>query len=220
MKRISLLILIIAILTLGSCYTTEDAADVNQERIRANYCTTFNGTRNTTKSVISFRFGQTPLRVSNPMYFRDKKLYEKEDIIFGLHYSRKMDVLKSGTYEWTDENGVPYTNYVRAYPFSLVNIVSELKKFTYYKLPWQGEDIPYESGNFTISVTSLEENVTVTFSSGELIEIHSDDLMEIPTGRARMTISRHHEESVDEGTQAGGKSSVIFEQEYEILIID
>ena len=219
MKRI-LILAFTALSSLCGCYTTEDAADVNQDRIKANYCTTFNGTRATTKSVINFRFGQTPLRVSHSPLFRDKKLYEKEDIIFGLHYAKTLDGIKSGNYEWTDENGTVYTNYVRAYSFSLPQPPSELKKFTYYKLNWQGEEIPYEEGNFTVSIKSLEEHVTTSFSSGPLIEIHSDDLIDLPTGRARMTISRQHQEPVDEGTQAGGQSRVIFEQEYEILIID
>ena len=220
MKHSTLILLFFSLLTFIGCYTVEDASDVNQDRIKANYCTIFNGTHQTTKSVISFRFGQTPLRVSNPMYYTNQRLHEKEDLIFGLHYSRQHNGIKNGDYEWTDENGSTYSNSVRAYPFSLLQSITELKKYTYYNLNWEGEEIPYEAGSFTISVNSLEDHTTVTFTTGELIEIHSDDLTSLPLGRAIVTISRHHKEPVEQRTPAGGKSTVIFEREYEILIID
>ncbi len=219
MKSLPLLILPLVLTSLSGCYSVEDAANVNQDRIRAEYCTVFNGTYGTTKAVINFRFGQTPLRLSNPMYFAAKRLSEQQDILFGLHYARTLDGVATGSYEWTDENGVSYHNEVQPYAFELTQPITELQKFTYYKLAWTGQQIPYENGDFTITLTSLESNYTVSFSAGELLEIHSDNLENMPDGRARMTIARQHSESVDETTQAGGHSTVSFERVYVIRII-
>jgi hypothetical protein len=172
------------------------------------------------KSVISFRFGQTPLKLSNPMYFRDKKLYEKKNLIFGLHYARQLDGASNGQYEWTDENGATYSNQVDIYPFDLIMPITQLKKGHYYKLSWEGAVIPYEAGKFSITIKSYADNSSTTFSAGELLEIEPEYTQNIPSGKARISISRNHEEPVDEGTQAGGKSSVSYIREYEILIID
>jgi len=220
MKSITLISLLLTFLSFTGCYSVEDAADVNQERIKVNYHTIFNADRNTTEATIHFLFGQTPLRLSQPMYFKEKRLHEQDDILFGLHYRRDIDTLSKGVYEWTDENGVVYQNEVKPFSFSLNEPVTQLKKYTYYKLPWSGKEIPYEAGAFRITVESLETYAIASFDSGELIEIHSDDLEIIPSGRARLTIARQHTEPVDVRTEAGGRSTVSFEREFEISIIN
>jgi hypothetical protein len=219
MKSLSLLTLLLVLTALSGCYTAENAEDVNQDRIKTNYETVFNATRKTTTATIHFRFGQTPLRLSNPMYYANKRLQETKDIIFGLHYTRTVDGIGTETYEWTNEQGDTYRNSVKPYSFDLHQPVKELKKYTYYKLPWTGQEIPDGSAEFSITVMSLVENVTTTFTSGHLIEIHSDNLDILPAGRARMTIARKHNEPIDERTEAGGRSTISFEREYEIVII-
>jgi len=215
-----LLLPLLGLLCLCGCYDVEDAADVNQERIKATYCTVFNATRETTKSLISFKFGNTPLRVSNPLYFEELRLFEKENTIFGLHYSRQLDGFAAGTYQWTDEEGQVYQNFVETFGFDLTEEITELKKHTYYKLPWEGAQIPYEAGDFTITIESHVDHSICSFHAGELLEIESDQLHEIPVGKARMKISRNYSEPIDEGTQAGGDSDVSFVREYEISIVE
>jgi len=220
MKFYALVLLAISILTFSGCYLTEDAADVNQERINATYCTVFNATRGYTKSILAFKFGNTPLRLSNAMYFRNKRLYEEDDIIWGLHYARDVDGINNGTYEWTDENGHVYFNEVPVFGFELENEPQAFKKHQYYDLAWIGDQIPYEAGEFSIQFDSHVDGRIYSFHSGRRLEIESDYLDHLPSGRATLTLSRNYSEPIDEGTQAGGESGVSFVREYEITITD
>lgn len=205
---------------LASCYSVEDAADVNQERIQTIYQTEFNMTRETTSAQIKFQFGQTPLKMSNASYFEASKLHEKKDVIFGLHYRRKLEGVATGEYQWTDETGKIFYNPVALYSFDLDEPVDELKKYTYYKLPWSGDNIPSQADDFTITIESYVDGTICSFHVGELIEIHSDHLINLPEGNARLTISRNYSDKIEEKTQAGGDSHVCVVREYEISIIE
>lgn len=220
MKSVVLTFLWSSLVVFIGCYSVEDAADVNQDRIKVNYHTVFKADREITEATIHFRFGQTPLRLSQPMYFKEKRLQEQEDIIFGLHYSRTLDDYSKGLYIWMDENGKEYKNEVKPYGFSLNEPIKQLQKYTYYKFPWTGQEIPYEAGTFRIAIESLEEYAIVSFDSGEHIEIHADKLDILPVGRARMTIARKYSEPVEDPTKAGGCSTVSFEREFQVSIID
>ena len=202
MRFYTLAVLLLATLTFSGCYLTEDAADVNQERISTTYCTVFNASRDYTKSIISFKFGNTPLRLSNAMYFRNMRLFENEDFIWGLHYSRDVDGISDGTYEWTDENGEIYFNEVKAFSFNLTNPITEIEKYKYYNLEWTGDLIPFVAGDFYITIDSHVDGTKCTFYAGEQLEIESDKLDYLPIGPARMIISRNYSEPIDEGTQA------------------
>jgi len=199
---------------------TEDASDVNQERISTTYCTVFNASRGYTKSLISFKFGYTPLRVSSTSYFRDQRLFEKKDIILGLHYSREVEGISDGTYEWMDATGEVYFNQVKAYSFNLIHPPSQLQKYRYYNFSWAGVEIPNFSGDFHITIDSHVSGSPVGFDGGELLEIDSHQLDYLPTGRATMTISRNYSEPIDNRTQAGGESTVSFVREFEIIIVE
>ncbi len=211
---------IVLLSVLASCYSVEDAADVNQERIQTFYHTEFNATRATTQATLGFRFGQTPLKVSNPIYFEAVNLREKKDIIAGLHYTRKLDGLFEGEYEWTDETGQVYFNQVPVYAYHLQEPVTTLKKYTYYKLPWEGDQLSKGNDDFVITVESHVDGTICSFNTGDLIEIHSDHLINLPTGAARLTISRNYSETIDDRTPAGGESKVAFVREYEIEITE
>lgn len=213
-------ILAILLTVLSGCYLSEDASDVNQERIKTSYSTVFNATRDYTKSVISFKFGYTSLRVSNPIYFRDMRLFEREDLILGLHYSRDVDGISNGLYEWTDEEGEVYLNTVKAFGFDLINEPTEFEKYRYYNLAWEGEEIPNQSGGFNIKIKSYVDGTSYSFHTGNSLELASNHLNNLPAGAARMTIFRNYSEQIDEETQAGGKSTVSFVREYEITIVE
>ncbi|MCP4456974.1 MAG: hypothetical protein GY816_02945 [Cytophagales bacterium] len=220
MRPLLLSILLFALLAFSGCYMSEDASDVNQDRISTTYCTVFNASRDYTKSLISFKFGNTPLRVSNYSYFLDNRLFETKDIILGLHYSREIDGINDGSYEWTDETGKVYLNQVKAYSFDLIDPPSELKKYQYYMLGWDGAEIPEQAGDFHISIESHVAGISEIFYVGERLELESSHLDNMPAGRATMTISRNYSEPIDERTQAGGESTVSFVREFEITIVE
>lgn len=220
MSRALLFLFIISSASLTGCYSEEDAADVNQDRIKANYSTTFNLTKRTTEACIQFLFGQTPLRLSNPMYYKEAKLHETDNWLLGLHYARKMDGKAEGTYEWTDENGRTFTHAVIRYDWDLADVPATLEKYTYYKLSWNGEDIPHQAGEFAITLESRVQNHTLYFTTGELIEIHSDKLSNFPSGDALMRISRDYTLPVQDKTEAGARSQVSVQREWLIRISD
>ena len=220
MRSITLILLLAAISIFTGCYTTEDAADVNQDRISVTYCTVFNETRGYTKSVIYFKFGQTNLRLSNAMYYRSQRLYEEDNILWGLHYARDVDQVTTGSYEWTDENGVVYNNNVVPYGFQLTQAPTSIQRNKFYDLAWTGDEIPYGDGKFTISVESRTQTHIKSFGGQKQLKIEPEDLVDFPLGAATMTISRNYSEPIDEGTQAGGESGVSFIREYDITITD
>jgi hypothetical protein len=214
-----LLLTVLTLILLGGCTEYEDAADVNQERIQADYCTIFNGTRETTKAMMFFKFGYTPLKMSRAMYYEKERLFEQEDFLNGLHYSRELNGIVEDGYQWTDEEGTMYANKVKAYSFKLREEITELQKHRYYKLPWKGKEIPYEAGSFRITIESQVDHSIHSFHAGELLEIESTDLDEVPTGKALMTISRDYHEPVDQSTAAGGSSGVSYVLEFNIRIV-
>ncbi len=220
MKSPLFFILITVSVAFSGCFTSENASDVNQEKISTFYQTEFFATRDYTKSLISFKFGTTPLKISNATYYRDFQLSQNSDIILGLHYAKEVDGIKDGSYEWTDEDGKTYTNNVKVFSFDLSNPIQEIEKYKYYNLSWNGDDIPNGSADFYITITSHESSMMTTFYAGESLEIESDKLDDLPIGLANMKISRNHSETIDEKTQAGGKSSVSFIREYEITITE
>ena len=220
MRSTILTITLVATLALSGCYLSEDASDVNQERIKTTYSTVFNATRDYTESLISFKFGHTPLQLSNPIYFRDMRLFETDDLLLGLHYSRDVDGIRNGIYEWTDEEGEIYRNTVKVFGFDLINEPTEFEKYRYYNLAWEGDVIPNQSGKFHIKIKSHVDGTSCSFHTGERLELASDHLLYLPAGPARMIISRKYSEQIDEGTQAGGKSTVSFVREYEITIVE
>lgn len=217
MKLTTLLLLLTSILAFEGCYTIEDADDVNQERIQANYCTVFNGTRGFMKTRIDFRFGQTPLRMDHPIYFEGLRLYEEQDLITGLHYSREIESVIEGTYEWSDETGLGYFNRVKPYAFDLTTDVSVLEKGKSYVFDWTGEQVPF-GHKFFISIESSVDYHSAHFYTDDILKLDAHDLLSLPDGAAVMTISRNYSEPVDEGTQAGGESDVSFVMEYNIVI--
>ncbi len=220
MKALLLLLLSSFILTISSCYTIEEADNVNQDRIATYYDTEFNATRNAMTTRLDFRFGQTPLRLNNPIFFEDYRLYEKSDVITGLHYKRQIHDVLEGYYQWTDETGKDYINLIELFDFDLAHPVSNLQKGKYYDLPWQGDQIPYGNGYFVITIQSFENGLTCVFNVGNKIEILPEHLTSLPTGPATLIISRKYSEPIDEGTQAGGESTVSYKREYEITITE
>ena len=220
MKTPILLIYVGLLIVLTGCYLTEDAADVNQERISVQYCTVFNGTRQSTSVETAFKFGHTPLHLSNPIYFENGQLFEKRNPISGIYYQRQLTGIRSGSYEWTDETGRVFNNQVELFTFVLVNPPNSLKKKTSTLINWEGDLIPYSQGTFSVTITSKITGVSCSFYLGETLRITPDHLDFLPAGEARFEIARKHSEPIDEGTQAGGDSWVSYVHELDINIIE
>ena len=210
--------LLVLCLLLAGCYEAEDAADVNQDRIKLTYCTVFDGTHNTTKTQLDFRFGITPLRVSNSPQFQQNALFEQHDPIFGLHYSRLLEGSRDGTYRWRNEEGEILNNFVEALSFELINPPRRLRKRRAYTLEWNGEINRYSDDEFVVTITS--QGITCSSHGGNSIEIYPSDIATLPTGPATMIVARNYAEPIDEGTEAGGSSEVTYQIEYEINIVE
>jgi hypothetical protein len=220
MKTTLLCLLFASFATFIGCIETENAADVNQDRIKTEYYTTFNASKNKTNSMIIFKFGSTTLKVSNPPYYNTSQLKRDKNILQGTYYWREVSGTTGGSYEWTDENGKVYVNAVVPYAFQLTTPPTQLKKNTYYQLDWTGQAIPNQTGSFTIKIANSGGSPSVTFTSGQLIEIEADDLISLNAGSARMEITREYNDPVDEKTQAGGTSKICFVREYNVTILD
>jgi hypothetical protein len=225
MKRSSIfcLILILTSIIWSGCIS-EDAEDVNQERIRTNYLLQYNAGTERTYVSASFIFGSTFLKLNSPsgVTFNDQSLKETE-ILGIVSYDRtfngEVDEAKF-VYENSEANIFENTLELAA-PIDLSDTITQISISQGALIPWVGnksgarENIELIINNGDVSFYDYIEALNATS-----FEIKPNELNINLTGAATIRMNRRLEMNLDETPDAGGSGSSIWEsEEYAIQIV-
>ncbi|WP_421890289.1 hypothetical protein [Marinoscillum sp.] len=187
---------------------SEDAADVNQQRIETNYTLSYQAGDNKTTASASFLFGSTFLKINSPgsITFDGDRLKETE--ILGIvdyqkSYSAKV---AGGTFVYTNNDGEVYENTLSLpADIDLPASLTELSIAEGAKIAWEGA--PLKSGEtitFHLSGDGGDFYASISLVNATFIEIDSADIHATLLGQCGMSISRSFTGSLAEATEEGG----------------
>ncbi len=218
------LVLLMSLIVWTSC-ESEDAADVNQQRIETNYTLAYNaGDRKTTASA-SFLFGSTFLKINSPssITFDDDRLKETE-ILGIVDYQKSYGTkVPSGTFVYTNNDGVVYRNTLSLpADIDLPSSLTELSIAEGARITWEGA--PLKSGEtitFHLSGDGGDFYASIGLVNATFIEIDSADIQATLLGQCGMSISRSFSGSLAEATEEGGVAhSQITSETYAVNVVD
>lgn len=214
MKNLKLnLGLFVAVLSflLTSC-NVEDSADVNQERIYADYEVFYNSNTDKTWVVARFRFGGatgTLLQLNDPAFVE----FNGEDLpfnsLFAGHYKEYAGQLTSGTFVYTDVDGNTYENSIPAYePIEFPTGLDTLSKSNSYDLVWQGTELKANQnvGVFAGSWAWGQDALFLQTNDGaNNIVLGKDQIANLPLGQSTLYMDRSTDVQITDGTSEGGR---------------
>lgn len=150
------LLVLAALLSLGGC-TTEQSADVNQQRIWTSYELEYDANSDVTTAKASFRFGSslgTPLELTNPseVRFNGDRLARVAQPGTGLvTYERTYaGLVSSGTFRFVDVEGEAYSNTAAARPVEFPAALGPIDNDASYAFDWVGSAL---AANEQVQVT-------------------------------------------------------------------
>lgn len=227
MDKISLLCILIFSLLFASC-STEESADVNQDRVQMSLKLEYNANDQKTNCSATFRFGEgfgTLLELTPPasVRFNDQEMYFDEDLLMSSYKWTFNTKVETGTFEYIDVDGKVFINTV-----SLPAAISPkadfntLSKSKMNEIPFIGDPLlADEELEIIIDYSTQSESGTTLFifGPGESPILSPADLESIPLGNATLSLTRSRSRDLDQGTSAGGgiEENYHFESTIEIL---
>jgi hypothetical protein len=194
-----------------SACTIEDSADVNQDKIYADYEVFYNSNTDKTQVLAKFRFGGftgTILELKEPaqVSFNGDLLPFKP--IFGGHYKEYAGRITEGTFSYTNTDSVTYENEIpEAELIGFPSGLDTLSKSSAYTFEWEGTALKENQsvGIFIGSWTWGQDALFYQNSIGATdIVMGTSQLQNLPEGKSTWFMDRATQTQLTEGTSEGG----------------
>lgn len=197
-----------AALSVWTSCESEDAADVNQQRIQTDYSISYDTSKDQTLVWAQFRFGSTFLKLNHPssVTFENDKLREEE--ILGVVQYRKQysGEVTSGTFRYVNSEEDDYQNTL-SLP-SVIDLPATLPEFSMadgVTIKWEGD--PVQNGE-TITLYLSNDNhlfmETTTVVGATMIQVEAGKIQSELLGECQVKIGRVFRTSLDEAPEEGG----------------
>lgn len=215
--NISCLLMVMGIF--ASC-DVENSADVNQDRIYADYDLRYNENADKTTVVARFRFGGptgTLLELSNPasVLFNDEPL--PFNLILGGHSKEFVGQVTEGEFMYTNTEGVLFVNKTPAYESVDYPIgLDSLSKSETFELVWDGTALKANQrvSLFIGSWTFGEDGLFVENTEGASSMILTKDMLDnVKVGNSTFFMDRTTAVDIEEGTDEGGRIRATYQTE-------
>jgi len=193
----------------------EDSDDVNQDRIYAEYELFYDKNTDKTYASAIFRFGNaagTQLQLTAPSEVKFNGDVLPFDPVFSYYRKEYSGLVTSGTFVFTDTQGVSYSNSVSstrtlAFPASLDTIHSSNS----YTLTWAGDSVVTGERVDLWMDGPLQNNVEYftqyTLNTNSFV-LPANRLQALGTGSTACAMERIWEQTASSVTGAGGKVRV------------
>jgi len=215
--KISCLLMVLGIFI--SC-EVENSADVNQDKIYADYDLRYNENSDKTTVVARFRFGGptgTLLELTDnaSVLFNDDEL--PFNILFGGHSKEYSGQITEGEFMYTNTEGVLFTNKAPAYEsITYPTGLDSLSKNEAFELVWDGTALKADQrvGLFIGTWTFGEDGLFIEEGDGATSLILAKDVMEdVKTGSSTFFMERTTAVDIAEGTDEGGRIRATYQPE-------
>lgn len=213
-----------SLLVWTSCQS-EDAADVNQERIETNYHLVYDASEDETIASASFTFGSTFLKLNSPseVLFEEDRLRETE--ILGIVDYRKAyngEVL-SGTFAYTNNEGNTYENTITITDrIDLPASITELSISEGGVIEWIGGAVQSgETVSFHLTNDAHFFVESVSAVNATSLVVRANAIQPELLGQCSMRIERAHKQNLEEAPDAGGNGyGQYFSEEYVVMVTE
>lgn len=214
LKFPNLLFISIITLFLSACGTSEDSADVNQNRIYTGYEVFYNANDDVTHVIARFRFGGpfgswlrlSPESGASVSYDGDTLPYSD---FWGAHHREYVGQITGGTFIYTNTEGEVFTNIVPAGDtIEFPEGFDEIDRSQAQELEWVGTPLARNDyvGIFIGSWAWGDDALFWEDGDGETrVVMGLNGLSNLPLGTAVVYMDRWNEENVAQGTSEGGK---------------
>lgn len=196
---------------LSSC-KTEDSANVNQDRIYADYSLVYDRAEDKTYARAAFKFGSatgTPLEIKSPSEVRSGQ--DAMTFIPLLNYYEKAyaGLQNQVTFTFKDLNGKTYTNTIGGQePIALPASFTSLNKANAYTLAWDGAPVrPAETVDVTLDGAGQSDPIQIFLqpqAGATSLILDAARLSQLLNGPGKAFINRTRIEALQEGSAAGG----------------
>lgn len=208
------LIILFNILFLSGCETF-NSEDVNQQKITTDYELHYKADKNKTIVTATFMFGNSYLKLKDPasITFEQLKLKKKDDSFGGTYYELTFADLMSGTFRYTNTDGIIYSNFAdMTNPIEIESVqlsVSRGGTVSWIGLPVQVNEsvvlmIENDVDYYTFSTNTLNAT-SITIQNGEIPQNF--------VGSFDVYVTRNKSTPLNEGTSKGGNLLVKYSSE-------
>lgn len=210
-STVTLPFLALAILAVSAC-KREDSANIDQQRIYADYEYTYDGDSYQSIAEVTFRLDNskgTKIELSDPANVRfngEAMSYKNSSGSYRLNSS--VNVI-GGTYKYTDMGTQTYENSTAALTYiDLPYGLSAISRNGSFFLPWSGD--PLQAGEaITVTISggdqSGSETWTINTVGASYIVLDQYKLNDLRAGTAYIQIKRQVVSGIHQSTLAGGK---------------
>ncbi|MDH3759629.1 MAG: hypothetical protein OEU50_01520 [Gammaproteobacteria bacterium] len=215
MRKVIVLALALTTLAIAGCGTSEDSADVNQDRIYTDYEVFYNANEDKTHVIARFRFGHALGSIlelkdssgASVSYNGAKLAYSK--FWGGHHREYAGNTVAGGSFVYTDTNGKRYSNTVPSgTSIGFPSGFDTIDKNTAQTLAWVGTFLaPNDQvGIFVGSWAWGDDALFWTDADGAIdIVFGVDQMRNLALGTAEVFMDRWNAVNVAQGTSAGGR---------------
>ena len=202
---------ILSLFVLTAC-EVEDSADVNQERIYADYEVFYNSNTDKTWVIARFRFGGptgTLLELNAPASVSFDGDVLEFNPLFGGHFTELAGQVNQGTFSYTNTNEETFVNSLPAYEtIAFPEELDSLSKSSAFDLAWDGTALGANQrvGLFIGSWAFGDDALFLqTEDNATSLVLGTDQLSNLPLGPSNLFMDRSTEVDITEGTSEGGK---------------
>lgn len=208
--RFILSVLFIFVFALTSCIR-EDSSDVNQDKIHKTYELFYNGNEDKTYARATFKFSNitgTHLELTSPsqVTFNGDVLSFKSAVAY--YEKEYAGLVSSGTFVWTDVDGVTYTNSISLNTIDFPASLDTIATHAAYEMIWVGDSLGSNEHVFLTIRDQATGTVSRSFSQDNIhsnsIILSLNKLQELEQGENIMIMDRHYRPALTEKTSAGG----------------
>jgi hypothetical protein len=213
MKKITSLLFIMVIVagyvSLFTACKSEPSSDVNQDKIYTEYNLYYDGNADKTYASASFKFSNitgTLLELDDP----STVTFNGDILTFntGLAYYQKeyAGLISSGTFVWTDLNGLSFTNTISMKPIDFPAVVDSIDRDSSFELPWVGDSITTDE-NVTLTMADASASVQIFYQNdinSQSIILAKNQLQLLLAGNSTMNFDRKYQPALTEKNTAGG----------------
>jgi len=211
MKKITpfLSLLFIGLMLFNSCIR-EESSDVNQDKIHTAYEMFYNANQDKTYARAIFKFSNvlgTQLQLTAPSQITfngDVLTFQNTLAYYEKEYA---GYIASGTFVWSDVNGISYTNTVHNKVIDYPANLDTIPRNAAYEMFWVGDSLSANE-RVVLTINGILEGDVQVFSQNNLhaksIILALNQLQTLGQGQGSMWFDRYYEPGLTEKTSAGG----------------
>lgn len=220
MFRVVIFVILIPSLSFFSCLKI-DQEDVDQELIKSYYSLIYEAETEQSIATAFYTFNNTLIRLNDPaeVLFSGSEMAENDALGFYNYTYTDETLIPSGLFEYTNEDGIKYTNNISL--TDSINVPNEIEiSFAESNITWTG---PAVRENQTITffirndLASFSKSTDVVGSTSILLE--RGELSLVFTGENEVFFTRNERFPLEEGTSEGGEIAAEYRSKVKPVIV-